>query len=87
MDMQYYREKIDKIDNELLRLFIERMNVARQIGLYKKEHNLPALDAVRESEKLAEIDEKAGKEMRPFAHKLYELLFELSRAYQEGILD
>jgi len=86
MDLQIYREQIDNIDNELLRLFIERMDVARQIALYKKEHNLPALDAVRESEKLAVIDEKAGEEMRPFAHKLYELIFKLSRSYQEGML-
>ena len=86
MDLQNYREQIDKIDNELLQLFIERMNVARQIALYKKEHNLPALDAAREAEKLAVIDEKAGEEMRPYAHKLYELLFELSRMYQEDII-
>ena len=86
MELQNYREQIDKIDNELLRLFTERMSVARQIALYKKEHNLPALDAARESEKLAVIEEKAGEEMRPFANKLYELLFELSRAYQEGLL-
>jgi len=87
MDLQRYREQIDKIDSELLKLFSERMNIARQIALFKKEHNLPALDAARESEKLASIDEKASDEMRPFAHKLYELLFELSRAYQEGILN
>jgi len=83
MNLQNYREQIDKIDDELLRLFKERMSVASQIALYKKEHNLPALDAARESEKLAVIGEKAGEEMRPYAHKLYELLFELSREYQE----
>jgi len=87
MDLQNYREQIDKIDDELLQLFSERMNIARQIALYKKEHNLPALDAARETEKLAAIDEKASEEMRPYAHKLYEILFELSRAYQEGILN
>ena len=86
MDLQNYREQIDKIDNELLRLFIERMNVARQIAIYKKEHDLPALDASRETEKLATIDEKAGEEMQPYAHKLYELLLELSRSYQERLL-
>ena len=86
MDLQNYREQIDKIDDELLRLFTERMNVARQIALYKKEHDLPALDAARESEKLAVIDEKAGEEMRPYARKLYKLLFDLSRAHQEGML-
>jgi chorismate mutase/prephenate dehydratase len=87
MGLQQYREQIDVIDNELLRLFKERMSVARQIALYKKEHNLPALDAAREVEKLAVIDEKAGVELRPYARKLYALLFELSRAYQDVVLD
>ena len=86
MDLQNYREQIDKIDDELLRLFIERMNVVQKIALYKKEQRLLALDAVRESEKIAVIEKKAGEEMRPYAHKLYELLFELSRMYQEDII-
>ena len=87
MDLQNYREQIDVIDDELLQLFKKRMNIARQIALYKKEHNLPALDAARESEKLAVIETKASEEMRPFANKLFKLLFELSREYQEGILN
>jgi len=86
MDLNNYREQIDKIDNELLRLFKERMDIARQIALYKKEHNLPALDAARETEKLAVIDEKAGEQLRPYANELYAKIFELSRVYQEEII-
>jgi len=86
MDMQYYREQIDAIDDKILPLFKERMSVVRQIALYKKENNLPALDVARETEKLAVIDEKASGELCPYAHKLYAFLFELSREYQEGIL-
>ena len=86
MDLQNYREQIDRIDDELLQLFKERMGVARQITLYKREHNLPVLDAARETEKLAVIDEKTSGELRPYARELFELLFELSRAYQEGIV-
>ena len=86
MDLKNYREQIDAIDDQLLRLFKERMSVARQIALYKKEHNLPIIDAARESEKLAVIVEKAGGELHPYAHKLYALIFELSRAYQEGFI-
>ena len=86
MDMQIYRKQIDAIDDELIRLFKERMSVARDIALYKKEHDLPVSDAVREEEKLAVIGEKAGGELGPYARKLYALLFELSRAYQEGIV-
>ena len=86
MDMQNYREQIDAIDNELLLIFKERMSVVRQIALYKKENNLPALDATREKEKLAAIDEKTSDDLRPYAHKLYAFLFEISREYQEGII-
>jgi len=86
MDLKYYRDKIDEIDNELLRLFKERMSIAHQIALYKRMHDLPTLDPVREAEKLIKIGEKAGEDMRPYAHKLYEVLFELSRAYQDRII-
>ena len=82
MDLIDLREKIDVIDDELLRLFVERMGVSRQIGLYKKEHGIPVMDAVREGEKLAAISEKAGAELAPYAHSLFEKLFELSREYQ-----
>ena len=86
MDLNDYREKIDTIDSELVRLFKERMDISCQIAMYKKEHGLPVLDAVREKEKLAAIGEKAGEELQPYAQKLYTTLFELSRAYQERIL-
>jgi len=84
MDLQDYRAQIDKVDDELLRLFKERMEISRQISLFKKEHGLPVLDAARESEKLADICEKAGGELRSYAHILYTTLFELSRAYQSS---
>jgi len=86
MELSDYRKMIDKIDDELLRLFIERMDVARQIAAYKKANGLPALDAAREKDKLDFIGEKAGEEMRPYSLQLFELLFELSRAYQMRII-
>ena len=35
------RSQIDKIDDELLELLVRRMRVSRDIGQYKKEHNMP----------------------------------------------
>ena len=87
MDLKDYRQQIDKIDDELLQLFKERMAVSHQVALYKKEHGLQTLDASRESEKLAEIGEKAGSELRPYAHTLYATILELSRLYQRSVLD
>ena len=80
MILQDYRKQIDRIDSELLQLFNERMDVVRQVALYKKEHGLPILDVTREQEKLTSID-------CPYTRKLYTMLFELSREYQGGILE
>ena len=44
-------------------------------------------DAEREREKLAGIGEKADEEIRSYACMLYLVLFELSRAYQESLLN
>ena len=41
------RSQIDKLDDELLELLSRRMRVSRDIGQYKKEHNMPVLQAQR----------------------------------------
>jgi monofunctional chorismate mutase len=85
MNLHDYRQRIDKVDDEILRLFKERMDIARQIAGYKKAHGLATLDASRENEKLAQISEKAGDDMRSYSIKLFQLLLELSRAYQARV--
>ena len=46
------RDKIDKLDDQLLELLARRMRVSRDIGQYKKEHNMPVLQAQRYEELL-----------------------------------
>ena len=43
------RETINRVDAEIARLFEERMEAAREVAAYKKEHGLPILDAAREA--------------------------------------
>ncbi len=82
-----YRDKINKIDDEIVRLFQERMEVAGNIAAYKKENNLPVLDAKREREKLADVLAKSEEKFSSYTGALYSLLFELSRSYQGKLLD
>ena len=82
MDMNELRGKIDKIDDELVQLFCQRMDVAAQIADYKKANNMPIHVPARELEKLADVANKAGAEMADYTKTLYGLLFELSRSYQ-----
>ena len=47
------RSQIDKLDDELLELLTRRMRVSRDIGQYKKEHNMPVLQTQRYEELMA----------------------------------
>ncbi len=44
------RRQIDTIDEGLLELFAKRMRISREIGIYKKEHNMPILQTPRYGE-------------------------------------
>lgn len=48
MTIDFYRQEIDRLDRELLRIFNERAYLALQIGKIKKERGLPVYDPERE---------------------------------------
>jgi chorismate mutase len=50
-----WRRKIDRIDNELVRLLNERARVACELGAAKIAYGLPAYDGKRERQVLARI--------------------------------
>jgi chorismate mutase/prephenate dehydratase len=82
MDIQELRYEIDSIDDELVKLFCRRMDVAAQVAEYKRENHLPIFMPAREREILANVAQKAGDEMGNYTRVLYSMLFELSRSYQ-----
>ncbi|MEM0053550.1 MAG: chorismate mutase [Nitrososphaeria archaeon] len=49
-DINALRERIDYIDEEIVKLLAERVKVAKDIGRLKKEKGLPIVDSQRENE-------------------------------------
>ena len=82
MDIQDLRKEIDLIDDQLVKLFTQRMDVAARIAEYKKTQGMPILVPAREREKLKDVADKAGPEMADYVQALYRTMFELSRDYQ-----
>ena len=87
MDLSGHRQRIDEIDDQIVRLFAERMATAKDIAEFKRSHGLPVGDARRELEVLSEVEAKTPEELRRYTRQLYMLMFELSRSYQRGILN
>ncbi|MCL2108213.1 MAG: chorismate mutase [Oscillospiraceae bacterium] len=86
MNLQDLRQKIDKIDDDLIRLFNERMDISVDIAKHKQENKIPVYDPARERQKLYDVSEKTANERVAYISALYSLLFEVSRSNQEQIL-
>lgn len=86
MDIKDYRKKIDAIDGELTKLFLDRMEVSAEIAAYKKERDLPIRDPEREREKLALVMDDVPPDMQPYMRTLYLTIFELGRAHQHRLV-
>ena len=82
MELRDLRDQIDDIDDELVKLFVKRMEISALVADYKKEHHMPIHVPAREREILQEVAQKAGPEMENYARVLYSMIFELSRSYQ-----
>lgn len=84
-DLTEIRQDINKIDDELIKLYKKRMDCAKEVGEYKKLNNIPVLNQDRENEILDAVAEKGG-EYGPSARLLYSNIMELSRALQHNIV-
>ena len=81
--LERLRAEIDRIDGQLLALFLERMRVADEIGAHKGERGIAVYDGQREAEILSRMREKAGQEHADEAEALFKTLMAISRARQE----
>ena len=86
MNIDEYRNRIDRIDKQLVTLFCQRMDTASDIAAWKKEQKRPVFDPERERQKLLEVASSVPEELREYTASLYSLLFELSRSYQNRLL-
>ena len=56
MELNDIRNQIDQIDDQLVGLFVQRMNLSAQVADYKKQNNLPIYVPSREREILQEVN-------------------------------
>ncbi len=73
------RGEIDRVDEGLTALFLERLRLVDAIGARKRELDLPVRDEAREAAILARARERGGAA----AETLFRALLALSRERQE----
>lgn len=85
MTLEEVRKEIDAIDRQLLPLFLQRMDCAKQVAEIKRKQNLPVLNSGREQEILDGMAQRAGNYAGE-ARMLYATLMDMSRALQHNLL-
>ena len=67
------RKQIDEIDEQLLTILAKRMRISKEIGTYKKEHNMPILQSGRYND-ILENRAKQGQAMNLSADFVTEIM-------------
>ena len=85
-DISDLRKEIDQIDAELVTLYLRRLEAVTRIGEYKRRHDLPVYDPLREQQLLERVSTLAGPDHEAGIRELFGLLMSQSKAYQRQLL-
>ncbi len=78
------RKEIDRIDSQLLPLFLERMGCVERVGELKRQAGAPVRNAAREQEIIDRVSRRAG-ELGQSAAAFYRAIMAISRDREHAI--
>ena len=83
-ELDMLRGEIDRIDDQIVALFTERMRTAEKISAYKQKNGLPVLAPGRERALLSRVSELAGEEFADYTESLFRTIMAASRSWQNA---
>ena len=87
MELKDLRTNIDNIDNSITELIKERLALVKQVGEVKKQTKQAVNDPNRERDILLRITENATEEEQLYLKRIFENIFEVSKACQTASLN
>ena len=85
LNLEEIRKEISAINDEMLALFVKRMELSAQVAAYKKANGLPTLDRKREEAILQKVADNTTDEFRQFSLEFFRNMMDLSKEYQETL--
>lgn len=84
-DISELRERLDAIDEKLASLLSERMDAAKEVGLYKKQSGFPLNDPERERSIVRRFASRLKPGYREYADEIMSSVFDVSKKIQRKI--
>ena len=79
-----FREKIDRLDDQLIDIIVERLSLTLDIGEIKEEINLNITDNNREQEIINRMTQRLNGRLNPKEiEKIFNLIFQISKKIQK----
>ncbi len=82
MDLNELRDKIDAADEQILKLFADRMEICRQVADYKKENGISIMQSGRENQILDKIRANSPESLKDGAAVLFQNIMDISKSLQ-----
>ena len=87
MELDAIRTEIDKVNEELLRLFEKRMALCGQVAAYKQAHHMEVFVPAREVAILEKVRQLADPAFSEYDLRFFNTLLSLSREHQQKLLE
>lgn len=88
IDLLELRDEIDKIDKQIVDLFLQRMEICSKVAEYKINTGKQVLDTKREKEKIEKVKSYVDDEfMKHGVEELFTQIMAMSRKLQYGLLE
>lgn len=85
-ELEDLRKEIDSIDEELVKLFVRRMDASSEVAAVKRASGISVHDPKREREILVKVAKEVGPELENEARLFFTTLFSISRGRQRSEL-
>ena len=85
LNLDEIRKDISAINDEMLALFVKRMELSAKVAAYKKANGLPTLDRKREEAILQKVADNTSDEYRQYALEFFRNIMDLGKQYQDTL--
>jgi chorismate mutase-like protein len=83
-----FRERLDRIDDQITQLLGERLDICRQVAIYKSEHDIPMMQPDRVEAVRARYLQRGAEANLPndFTARLFELLIDTTCRLEDELM-
>lgn len=87
--LEPFRRRLDRVDDEIARLLGERLQICREVAVYKSEHEIPMMQPDRVKAVRARYLARGAEHDLPeeFSSDLFELLIATTCRLEDELMD